>query len=111
MDRSWRKLQRGHSQLTNRIYLTWICTLGSALVGPWFWYLFLLIPAFGAWKIYGVVKPFLGMFLPGIFGPKGPKPAAQEQQAAAQPAESKKQAKLRARMERGDKRVQQVQRR
>lgn len=51
------------------------------------------------------------MFLPGIFGPKGPKPAAQEQAQAAQPAESKKQAKLRARMERGDKRVQQVQRR
>lgn len=50
------------------------------------------------------------MFLPGIFGPKGPKPAAQEQAQAA-PAESKKQAKLRARMERGDKRVQQVQRR
>lgn len=51
------------------------------------------------------------MFLPGIFGPKGPKPAAQEQQAQAAPAESKKQAKLRARMERGDKRVQQTQRR
>lgn len=91
------------------MYLTWICTLGSALLGSWFWYLFLLVPAFGAWKIYGVAKPFLGMFLPGIFGPKGPKAPAQEQQAA--PVESKKQAKLRARMERGDKRVQQVQRR
>lgn len=46
------------------------------------------------------------MFLPGIFGPKGTKATAAEQTQQAPPAESKKQAKLRARMERGDKRVQ-----
>jgi len=55
------------------------------------------------------------MFLPGIFGPKAPRdpnaPAqAQDVAAADEPAESKRQAKLRARMEKGDKRIQQVQR-
>lgn len=54
------------------------------------------------------------MFLPNIFGPKAPRdPNAPAGAAAAgdkEPAESRKQAKLRARMEKGDKRIQQVQR-
>jgi len=56
------------------------------------------------------------MFLPGVFGQKAPRdpnaPAAAQQQAAAadEPAESRRQAKLRARMEKGDKRIQQVER-
>lgn len=85
--------------------MTWICTLGSALLGNWVWWLSALIPAFGAYKAFGVVQPFLGMFLPGLFGPKQPKGAAApvEQQEAG---ESKRQAKLRARQEKGDKRVQ-----
>lgn len=51
------------------------------------------------------------MFLPSLFGPKQPQAAGGA--AADQPeekAESRKQAKLRARMEKGDKRIQQVQR-
>lgn len=94
------------------IYMTWICTLGSVLVSPKFWWLFLLVPAIGGFKLFGVAQPFLAMLLPSWFGPR---PAAsvpvQEGAAGAEPGESKKQAKLRARMEKGDKRVQQVQRR
>lgn len=99
--------------LTLSVYMTWICTLGSALLGNWFWWLYLAIPGIGGFKLYGVAKPFLGMLLPSIFGPRQPKTegAAQEQAAAGQPSESKKQAKLRARAEKGDKRVQQQTRR
>jgi len=75
------------------------------------------VPAFGAWKAFSTVRPLLAMFLPGIFGPRAPRdpnaPAQAQRQAAAaaeEPAESKRQAKLRARMEKGDKRIQQVQR-
>jgi hypothetical protein len=69
------------------------------------------IPGFGLYKLFNVIRPFLGMFLPSLFGPKQQQGAAG--QAPDQPeekAESRKQAKLRARMEKGDKRIQQVQR-
>jgi len=51
------------------------------------------------------------MFLPSLFGPKQPGNAAgAAQDQPEEKAESRKQAKLRARMEKGDKRIQQVQR-
>ncbi|GMK54064.1 hypothetical protein CspeluHIS016_0106500 [Cutaneotrichosporon spelunceum] len=93
------------------IHITWICTLGGALLGNWVWWLTALIPCFAAWKLFGVAKPFLGMFLPGMFGPKAPKEeAAPAVVGGAQPGESRKQAKLRARAEKGDRRVQSVRR-
>ncbi|WWD16196.1 hypothetical protein CI109_100622 [Kwoniella shandongensis] len=98
------------------IYMTWICTLGSAILGDWVWWFSLLVPAFGAYKLFSTIRPILGMFLPGIFGPKAPKDDTPQGQnvaagAAEEKGESRKQAKLRARMEKGDKRIQQVQRR
>jgi hypothetical protein len=75
------------------------------------WWLAALIPGFAGWKLFGVAKPFLGMFLPGLFGPKAPKEDAPAAAGGAQPGESRKQAKLRARAEKGDKRVQQAVRR
>jgi hypothetical protein len=75
------------------------------------------IPAFGLYKLYTIAAPFLAMFLPGIFGPRAPRdPSAPAGQGAAggaaekEPGESRKQQKLRARMEKGDKRIQQVER-
>ncbi|WWC69193.1 uncharacterized protein I206_103129 [Kwoniella pini CBS 10737] len=101
------------------IYMTWICTLGSAILGDWIWWLSLLIPAFGAYKLFSTIRPILAMFLPGIFGPKQPRDPAQAQAQAqggvaaqgqeGDKSESKRQAKLKARMEKGDKRVQQLQ--
>lgn len=109
--------------------MTWICALGSAIFGNKVWYLLLLvrhppllqndtngqIPGFGLYKLFNLVRPFLGMFLPSLFGPKRTQEAGVGAGAAAGPGqgeekESRKQAKLRARMEKGDKRVQQVQR-
>lgn len=92
------------------IYITWICTLGCALLGNWVWWLAILIPGFAGWKLFNVAKPFLGMFLPGLFGPKAPKEEGAAAAAGGEPGESRKQAKLRARMEKGDKRVQAVRR-
>ncbi|KAK1925108.1 hypothetical protein DB88DRAFT_487980 [Papiliotrema laurentii] len=95
------------------IYMTWICTLGSAILGDWVWWFLLLIPGFGTWKAFSTIRPILAMFLPGWFGPKAPKQPGdqQPQEEAKEAGESKRQAKLRARAEKGDKRVQQVQRR
>ncbi|ODN98160.1 hypothetical protein I350_07805 [Cryptococcus amylolentus CBS 6273] len=92
------------------VYMTWICTIGSALFGDRVWWLLALVPAFGAYKLFNTIRPFLAMFLPSLFGPKSPR-AAQEAAQEPEEKESRKQAKLRARMEKGDKRVQQVQRR
>lgn len=62
------------------------------------------------------------MFLPNIFGPRAPREGAAGTGAGGDasagggnikekdPGESRKQQKLRARMEKGDKRIQQVQR-
>lgn len=74
------------------------------------------IPAFGLYKLYILALPLLRMFLPGIFGSKVPSDPDAPAAAAAggadgEQGESKRQAKLRARMEKGDKRVQQVQQR
>lgn len=95
------------------VYMTWICTLGSILISPKFWWLFLLVPGIASFKLWGVAKPFLSMLMPGIFGPRAATslPVEAGGAAPAEPGESRKQAKLRARMEKGDKRVQQVQRR
>lgn len=102
------------------VYVTWLCTVGSALFGDWMWWFFALVssclwtmadgqvPAFGAWKLWGLLAPILGMFMPGLFGPRVPKDQAAPAEAK-EPGESRKQAKLRARAEKGDKRVQQVQ--
>ncbi|KAK8869543.1 hypothetical protein IAR55_000109 [Kwoniella newhampshirensis] len=94
------------------IYMTWICTLGSAILGDWVWWFSLLVPGFGAYKLFSTIRPILGIFLPGLFGPSVPRDVSAPAQEAAQPeekGESRRQAKLRARMEKGDKRVQQVQ--
>ncbi|EIW68002.1 hypothetical protein TREMEDRAFT_44978 [Tremella mesenterica DSM 1558] len=91
------------------IYMTWICTLGSALLGEWIWWLMLLIPIFGTYKAFYTLKPLLGMFLPSLFGPRSnisPDPETTKN-GSGTPGESKKQAKLRVRAEKGDKRVQQ----
>jgi hypothetical protein len=94
--------------------MTWVCTLGGALLGNWMWWLYLIVPGIAAFKAFGVVQPFLAMFLPGIFGPRQPKDKKNADQAddakdGGPAGESKRQAKLRARMEKGDKRVQQQQ--
>jgi len=115
------------------IYLTWLALVLSALFGEKAWFImlvvrktlllrymhayilwscrvvFMQIPAFGTFKLWGFAAPMLGLAgikLPG-FG--GGEEAAQEEDAPAT-ATSKRQEKLKKRMERGDARVRQVER-
>ncbi|RSH93827.1 hypothetical protein EHS25_006475 [Saitozyma podzolica] len=87
---------------------TWLCIGASAIFGDRAWWLWLLIPGLGLYKILATFRPILAMVLPGVFGSNAPREANGTPQEAKQDGESKKQAKLRARMEKGDKRVQQV---
>ncbi|KAJ9103656.1 hypothetical protein QFC19_004231 [Naganishia cerealis] len=101
------------------IYITWACAILSAIIGEKVWYLWLAVPAIAAWKIYEIAKPIIAGIRGGQAGQGGAAGAAAMQadpagaQVGAQGDEpiSKRQAKLKARMEKGDKRVQQVERR
>lgn len=88
------------------IYITWACQVLSALISNKFWYLYLAVPGIGIFKLYTTFAPMIKQFRgQGSSTPNtAPVPA---DVAAGQPQESKRQAKLKARMERGDKRVQQ----
>lgn len=80
------------------IYVTWACQVGSGLLGTWVWWLYLVIPGYAIYKLWGsVISPLL-------LGRSGPSSAEADDQAA-QPT-SKRQEKLRKRSERGDPRVQ-----
>lgn len=99
------------------IYVTWVCSIGSAIVGNKIWYLYLFVPAFGLWKLYSAFAPFINQFLAARRSGKTTEQARQagaqaQQEAGGVPGmpESKRQQKLRARMERGDKRIRQVER-
>ncbi|EJD53856.1 DUF788-domain-containing protein [Auricularia subglabra TFB-10046 SS5] len=87
------------------LYVTWGCQVGSALLGEWFWYLYLAIPVYAIYKLWSFAAPMLG-----IGGGGGPALPAQEEAAAANQPTSKRQEKLKKRAERGDPRVKQVQR-
>ncbi|KZW03947.1 DUF788-domain-containing protein [Exidia glandulosa HHB12029] len=86
------------------VYVTWICQLGSAALGEWFWYLYLVIPVYAVYKLWGFAGPMLG------FGGGSRGPALPEEEAAPAQATSKRQDKLKKRADRGDPRVKQVQR-
>jgi len=80
------------------LYITWACQVGSALLGEWLNFLYLVIPAFGLYKLWGLASPFMGQR-----GSSGDASEADEPQ-------SKRQQKLQQRAERGDSRVKQMKR-
>lgn len=88
------------------VYMTWLCQVGSALLGEWFWYLYLAIPVYALYKLWGFAAPLLGLGRGG----GGPALPAEEDVAAANQPTSKRQEKLKKRADRGDPRVKQVQR-
>ncbi|EKM59452.1 uncharacterized protein PHACADRAFT_249951 [Phanerochaete carnosa HHB-10118-sp] len=80
------------------IYITWACQVGSGLFGTWVWWLYLIIPGYAVYKLWGsVISPIL-------LGRGGSSPVEAEN-PAPQPT-SKRQEKLKKRSERGDPRVQ-----
>ncbi|GHJ86865.1 hypothetical protein NliqN6_3267 [Naganishia liquefaciens] len=98
------------------IYITWACTILSAILGEKIWYLWLTVPAIAIWKAYELFKPFISG-MRGQAAASGAPAGGQTTGAAARAGGgqeepmSKRQAKLKARMDKGDKRVQQVERR
>ncbi|KZO93287.1 DUF788-domain-containing protein [Calocera viscosa TUFC12733] len=109
------------------IYVTWACALGSAVLGGWVWWFYLLIPGYALYKGSSFLLPLLSSLTgglpsltnagtPGPAGAGGPGPGPGPGPGAGAPeglegqAESKRQQKLRKRMERGDPRIRQVER-
>ncbi|KAH7100624.1 DUF788-domain-containing protein [Auriculariales sp. MPI-PUGE-AT-0066] len=83
---------------TDVVYLTWLCLVLSALFGERAWYIYLLIPGFAVYKLWGFAAPMLG--LAGIrlpsFGGQEPQQEAEEPAAPS----SKRQEKLKKRLDR-----------
>ncbi|KAL4241545.1 TMEM208 family protein [Abortiporus biennis] len=76
------------------VYITWSCQIGSGAFGLWFWSLYLIIPLYAIYKLWG---SFLGPMFRGS--------AAAPEDAPPKENVSKRQEKLRKRSERGDPRV------
>ncbi|PSR73464.1 hypothetical protein PHLCEN_2v10756 [Hermanssonia centrifuga] len=74
------------------------CQIGSGAFGTWVWWLYLVIPGYAGYKLWGsVISPF-------VLGRSTP-PTNQDGADAEEPL-SKRQEKLRKRSKRGDPRVQ-----
>ncbi|KIP09181.1 hypothetical protein PHLGIDRAFT_29162 [Phlebiopsis gigantea 11061_1 CR5-6] len=80
------------------VYITWACQVGSGLLGAWVWWLYLVIPGYAVYKLWG------GVISPILLG--GGQPSAPQEDPAPAAPTSRRQEKLRKRSERGDPRVQ-----
>jgi len=88
------------------VYVTWTAQL-FGLIWSKGWWLYAIIPAYAGYRLFGVASPY-------IFGNKKGSPVAdaraQAQAAASKDGLSKRQQKMQARYEKGDKRYQMQQR-
>ncbi|KAG8932986.1 hypothetical protein FRC03_012929 [Tulasnella sp. 419] len=75
------------------IYVTWFCQVGSTLLGDWFWWFYLAIPAYAVWKLYTSV---LG---PLFFNKSGDADAPNDASNEQADGQSKRQQKLQKRSE------------
>ncbi|KAH9077403.1 hypothetical protein EDB83DRAFT_2504589 [Lactarius deliciosus] len=75
------------------LYISWFAQVGTAILGEWLWWTYLVIPAFVIYKLWGLISPM-------VFGRSSTLPEEE-------PVEnlSKRQEKLKKRNERGDPRV------
>ncbi|KAF8592531.1 DUF788-domain-containing protein [Ramaria rubella] len=78
------------------IYITWACQVGSSLLGEWVWWLYLIIPSYGGYKIWSL---FISPMLLGRS-----RLGTTESEDPNEPA-SKRQEKLRKRQEKGNSRT------
>ncbi|EJT97645.1 hypothetical protein DACRYDRAFT_119307 [Dacryopinax primogenitus] len=91
------------------VFVTWGCEVGSGALGGWVWYFYLLIPAYALYKLATFFLPSLRQSVQAFSAIAGQAGAGAEAQEAPG-GESKRQQKLRKRMERGDPRVKQMER-
>ncbi|KAG6880083.1 hypothetical protein C0992_006895 [Termitomyces sp. T32_za158] len=79
------------------LYVTWACQIGSGAFGEWFWWLYMVIPVYAVFKLWvSVISPMVR----GRSSSQASEMAIPEKETA-----SKRQEKLRKRVERGDPRV------
>ncbi|KAI0036004.1 hypothetical protein K488DRAFT_76200 [Vararia minispora EC-137] len=76
------------------LYISWAVQVGSAVLGEWVWWIYAVIPAFAAYKLWGLAAPFLGT-----------RSASEEGENVPMEPLSKRQEKLKKRSDRGDPRV------
>ncbi|KAI0284991.1 putative opsin [Russula aff. rugulosa BPL654] len=76
------------------LYISWIAQLGSAILGEWFWLIYITIPTFVLYKLWSVVSPML----------LGRSSTVSEEEPKEEGL-SKRQEKLKKRSDRGDPRV------
>ncbi|GAA6020972.1 hypothetical protein JCM8202_003795 [Rhodotorula sphaerocarpa] len=101
------------SYMFDVLYVTWFIHITTALISAKFWYLYWVIPIYALYRLVTFALPYISPSLAaalqggGNAAPAGPAGAAGANGAGAQQPSSKRQEKLRKRMERGDPRVQQ----
>ncbi|KAG0661422.1 hypothetical protein C6P46_004019 [Rhodotorula mucilaginosa] len=98
------------SYMFDVLYVTWFVHVATALVSAKFWYLYWIIPLYALYRLASFALPYISPSLAAALrGSNGADAAGggfAGQDGSNQPT-SKRQEKLRKRMERGDPRVQQ----
>ncbi|KAI9507698.1 hypothetical protein F5148DRAFT_1276088 [Russula earlei] len=79
------------------LYISWLAQVGSAILGEWFWWIYIVIPTFVFYKSWTI------FISPMLFG----RSSSLGQEEQKQEGSSKRQEKLKKRSERGDPRVKQ----
>ncbi|CAO1629873.1 unnamed protein product [Sympodiomycopsis kandeliae] len=95
------------------VFITWIIHVATAFLWRGFWWLYLVIPLYGAFLLYSkLIVPFvfggkdpIGGLLSAFTGKRAPQQQQQQPQATEEKL-SKRQQKLQARADKGDARVQ-----
>ncbi|GAA5983262.1 hypothetical protein JCM10908_000217 [Rhodotorula pacifica] len=101
------------SYIFDILYVTWFIHVTTALISAKFWYLYWVIPLYAMYRLASFALPYISPSLAAALrgggangtGPQGAGGVA-GQDGPAQPT-SKRQEKLRKRMEKGDPRIQQ----
>lgn len=65
------------------IWVTWAAAILVALFGNWAWFLWSVVPAYGAYKAYGMMGAAKQMAQMGAAGNSAPPPANRKQRRAA----------------------------
>ncbi|KAI9428682.1 hypothetical protein H4582DRAFT_2107612 [Lactarius indigo] len=76
------------------LYIAWFAQVGTAVFGEWLWWIYLVIPTFVIYKLWGLISPM-------VFGRSSALPEEEPKEESL----SKRQEKLKKRNERGDPRV------
>ncbi|GAA5863205.1 hypothetical protein JCM3774_000810 [Rhodotorula dairenensis] len=97
------------SYIFDTLYITWFIHVATALISAKFWYLYWIIPLYALYRLASFALPYLSPSLAAALrgDASAQAPAGLAGQGGPAQPTSKRQEKLRKRMEKGDPRVQQ----